>query len=89
MQFLAGLYNYAVKNHIKYVLTGANNATECIRPPIEWVYQNDLTMIKDIPAPLWYDEAEEFPDLQPSEKPALLCIFPWNEACCAAEYDYL
>ena len=33
----AGLYNYAVKNKIKYVLTGANNATECIRPPIEWV----------------------------------------------------
>ncbi len=44
----AGLYNYAVKNKIKYVLTGANSATECIRPPIEWVYQNDLTMIRDI-----------------------------------------
>ncbi len=44
----AGLYNYAVKNKIKYVLTGANNATECIRPPIEWVYQNDLKMIRDI-----------------------------------------
>ena len=44
----AGLYNYAVKNHIKYVLTGANSATECIRPPIEWVYQNDLTLIRDI-----------------------------------------
>ena len=25
----AGLYNYAVKNGIKYVLTGSNNATEC------------------------------------------------------------
>lgn len=44
----AGLYNYAVKNRIKYVLTGANNATECIRPPIEWVYMNDLPFIKDI-----------------------------------------
>ncbi len=44
----AGLYNFATKNHIKYVLTGANSATECIRPPIEWVYQNDLTMIRDI-----------------------------------------
>lgn len=44
----AGLYNYAVKNGIKYVLTGANNATECIRPPVEWVYQNDLTFIKDV-----------------------------------------
>mgnify|MGYP000944168089 CR=1 FL=1 len=44
----AALYNYAVKNGIKYVLTGANNATECIRPPVEWVYQNDITLIKDI-----------------------------------------
>lgn len=44
----AGLYNYAVKNHIKYVLTGANNATECIRPPMEWVYINDIKFMKDI-----------------------------------------
>lgn len=44
----ASLYNYAVKNGIKYVLTGANNATECIRPPVEWVYQNDIRLIKDI-----------------------------------------
>lgn len=44
----AGLYNYAVKNGIKYVLTGSNIATECVRPPIEWVHLNDLTLIKDI-----------------------------------------
>jgi hypothetical protein len=44
----AGLYNYAVKNNIKYVLTGANNATECVRPPVEWVYLNDITLMKDI-----------------------------------------
>jgi len=44
----AGLYNYAVKNNIKYVVTGANNATEAIRPPVEWVYTNDIVLIKDI-----------------------------------------
>lgn len=44
----AGLYNYAVKNHIKYVLTGANNATECSRPPMEWVYINDIKFMKDV-----------------------------------------
>lgn len=44
----AGIYNYAVKHHIKYVLTGANNATECIRPPMEWVYTNDTRFIKDV-----------------------------------------
>lgn len=44
----AGLYNFAVKKGIKYVLTGSNNATECVRPPVEWVHLNDLTLIKDI-----------------------------------------
>ncbi len=44
----AGLYNYAVKNGIRYVLTGSNNATECVRPPIEWVHLNDIRLIKDI-----------------------------------------
>lgn len=44
----AGLYNYAVKHGIKYVLTGANNATECVRPPIEWSYINDIILMKDI-----------------------------------------
>lgn len=44
----AGLYNYAVKHRIKYVLTGSNSATEFIRPPVEWLYMNDLRMMKDI-----------------------------------------
>lgn len=44
----AGLYNYAVKQGIKYVLTGANYSTECVREPNEWVYVNDLRQIKDI-----------------------------------------
>ena len=44
----AALYNYAVKHRIKYVLTGSNSATEFIRPPVEWIYMNDLRMAKDI-----------------------------------------
>lgn len=44
----ASLYNYAIQNKIKYVLTGANNSTECIREPVEWAYVNDLKNIKDI-----------------------------------------
>lgn len=44
----AGLYNYATKHHIKYVLTGSNQATEFIRPPLEWIYLNDLRMALDI-----------------------------------------
>ncbi|MGI6689994.1 MAG: N-acetyl sugar amidotransferase [Christensenellales bacterium] len=44
----ASLYRYAINRGIKYVLTGANYSTECVREPIEWVYQNDLRQIKDI-----------------------------------------
>lgn len=44
----ASLYNYAIKHHIKYVLTGSNSATEFIRPPVEWLYMNDIVMMKDI-----------------------------------------
>lgn len=44
----AALYNYAVHHHIRYVLTGSNTATEFIRPPVEWIYMNDIVMLKDI-----------------------------------------
>jgi N-acetyl sugar amidotransferase len=44
----ASLYNYAAKNGIKYVLTGGNYSTECVREPYEWVYLNDLRQIKDV-----------------------------------------
>ncbi len=44
----AALYNFAVKNKIKHVLTGGNFSTECVREPNEWVYQNDVRQIKDI-----------------------------------------
>jgi len=44
----AGLYNFAVKHKIKYVLTGSNSSTEFIRPPMEWIYMNDLMMAMDI-----------------------------------------
>ena len=44
----SALYNYAVKHKIKYVLTGSNNSTEFIRPPVEWIYMNDLVMAEDI-----------------------------------------
>lgn len=44
----SSMYNYAVKHGIKYILTGSNSATEFIRPPVEWIYMNDLRMAKDI-----------------------------------------
>lgn len=44
----ASLYNYAAKHGFKYILTGANYSTECVKPPYEWTYVNDIRMIKDI-----------------------------------------
>lgn len=57
----AGLYNYAVKNKIKYVLTGSNSATEFIRPPMEWIYMNDLTMAMDIHRKFGQRKLKTFP----------------------------
>lgn len=44
----AALYNYAAENGYKYVLTGGNHSTECVREPSEWVHFNDIKQIKDI-----------------------------------------
>lgn len=57
----AGLYNYAVKHNIKYVLTGSNSATEFIRPPVEWLYMNDLRMALDIHNKFGKRELKTFP----------------------------
>lgn len=47
--FFAGLYNFAAKNKVKYIVTGANHSTECVREPLEWHYHaTDLRQIKDI-----------------------------------------
>jgi N-acetyl sugar amidotransferase len=47
--FFAALYNFAAKNGIEYILTGANYSTECVREPLEWAYHaSDLRQLKDI-----------------------------------------
>ena len=41
--FFATMYKFAEKHKVKYILTGANYSTECIRNPVEWMYyQSDL-----------------------------------------------
>lgn len=45
----AALYNFAEKHNIKYILTGANYSTECVKNPMEWTYMgSDLAQLKDI-----------------------------------------
>ena len=47
--YFAALYNFAAKNDFKYILTGANYSTECVREPLEWHYHaSDLRQLKDI-----------------------------------------
>jgi N-acetyl sugar amidotransferase len=60
--FFAGLYNFAAKNGIKYILTGANYSTECVREPLEWHYHaSDLRQIKDIHRQFGKRELATFP----------------------------
>ena len=48
--FFSSLYNFAVKNKFKYILTGGNFSTECVREPLEWgsYYQTDMKYVRDI-----------------------------------------
>lgn len=47
--FFATMYKFAAKHKVKYILTGANLSTECVRNPVEWMYyQSDLTQLRDI-----------------------------------------
>jgi N-acetyl sugar amidotransferase len=48
--FFSSLYNFATKNGYKYILTGGNFSTECIREPLEWgaYYQTDMKYVNDI-----------------------------------------
>lgn len=47
--FFATMYKFAERHNVKYMLTGANMSTECIRNPIEWMYyQSDSTQLRDI-----------------------------------------
>src|SRR5260370_12051257 len=47
--FFATMYKFAAQHGIKFILTGANYSTECIRNPIEWMYyQSDSIQLRDI-----------------------------------------
>ncbi|OGO29008.1 MAG: LPS biosynthesis protein [Chloroflexi bacterium RBG_16_52_11] len=60
--FFAGLYNFAAKNNVKYILTGANYSTECVREPLEWHYHaSDLRQLKDIHAKFGTRPLKSFP----------------------------
>ena len=60
--FFATMYNFADKYNIRYILTGANYSTECIRNPKEWMYyQSDSRQIKDIHTQFGTKPIKDFP----------------------------
>ncbi|MEN6452772.1 MAG: N-acetyl sugar amidotransferase [Prolixibacteraceae bacterium] len=47
--FFATMYKFASKHNIRYILTGGNYSTECVRNPLEWMYyQSDSVQLRDI-----------------------------------------
>jgi N-acetyl sugar amidotransferase len=61
--FFSSLYNFAVKNKFKYILTGGNFSTECVREPLEWgaYYQTDMRYVRDIHNKFGERKLETFP----------------------------
>jgi N-acetyl sugar amidotransferase len=60
--FFATMYKFAEEHDVKYILTGANLSTECIRNPIEWMYyQSDAIQLKDIHAKFGTKPLVKFP----------------------------
>lgn len=61
--FFSGLYKFAKKHKIKYVLTGGNFSTECCKEPEQWgTYPGiDKTLIHDIHNKFGKKELKTFP----------------------------
>ena len=60
--FFATMYKFASKYNVKYILTGGNYSTECIRNPLEWMYyQSDSRQLKDIQKKFGKIKLKNFP----------------------------
>ena len=60
--FFATMYNFAEKYRVKYILTGSNIATECVRNPLDYFYYaTDLWQIRDIHRRFGQEPLVDFP----------------------------
>ena len=60
--FFATMYKFASKHNIKYILTGGNYSTECVRNPLDWMYyQTDSTQLRDIHKKFGKKKLKDFP----------------------------
>lgn len=62
LAFFSCMYNFSRKHGFKYILTGSNFSTECVRQPLEWAYYaNDLRHVRDIHRRFGQRELMTFP----------------------------
>ena len=60
--FFATMYKFASKHKIRYILTGGNYSTECVRNPLEWMYyQTDSVQLLDIHKKFGNIKLQNFP----------------------------
>lgn len=48
LAFFGTMNKFAHKHKVRYILTGANLSTECIRNPVDWLYYGDTVQLHDI-----------------------------------------
>jgi N-acetyl sugar amidotransferase len=49
LALFSAIYNFAAKNGFKYLITGGNISTECVRESLEWTYfPTDMRHVNDI-----------------------------------------
>lgn len=72
----ASLYLHAKKFNIKYILTGANYASEGINSPVDWMYfQSDDRQLKDIQKKFGSLKLKHFPTTTPFFNKFLMPFF--------------
>lgn len=60
--FFATMYKFASKHKVKYIFTGGNYSTECVRNPLEWMYyQSDIRQLRDIHNKFGKKKLKQFP----------------------------
>lgn len=62
LALFSAIYNFAAKNDFKYVITGGNNSTECVRESLEWTYfSTDMKHVRDIHSKFGTRKLDTFP----------------------------
>ena len=62
LALFSAMYNFAAKHGFKYVITGGNNSTECVRESLEWTYfSTDMVHVRDIHAKFGTKPLKTFP----------------------------